>query len=150
MSRRARPANRIEGRITSFKATDCVSPPAHISFRPSAQRALLTHVTPPLRSVSMAVDEPSRRWAIRFVFEPAEGLHDEVGLRAEERSHLGPCPRRELALLTLLSASSALKNPPAAEVMSRSTYVATSRAKVACSSRPVTSQASTQALMRRA
>jgi hypothetical protein len=40
-----------------------------MSFRLSAQRALLTHVTPPLRAVSLAVDEPSRRWAIRFVFD---------------------------------------------------------------------------------
>jgi hypothetical protein len=43
--------------------------PAHISFRLSAQRALLTHVTPPLRAVSLAVDEPGRRWAIQFVFD---------------------------------------------------------------------------------
>jgi hypothetical protein len=46
-----------------------VTPPAHISFRLSAQRALLTHVTPPLRAVSLAVDESSRRWTIRFVFD---------------------------------------------------------------------------------
>jgi hypothetical protein len=46
-----------------------MSLPAHISFRLSAQRALLTHITPPLRAVSLAVDEPGRRWAIRFVFD---------------------------------------------------------------------------------
>jgi hypothetical protein len=38
-------------------------------FRLSAQRALLAHATPPLRSVSLAVDEPARQWAIRFVFD---------------------------------------------------------------------------------
>src|SRR5689334_25430517 len=43
--------------------------PAHISLRLSAQRALLTHVTPPLRAVSLSVDEMVRRWAIRFVFD---------------------------------------------------------------------------------
>ena len=43
--------------------------PAHILFRLSAQAALLTHVTPPLRSVSLSVDEPNRRWAIRFIFD---------------------------------------------------------------------------------
>ncbi|HZU36068.1 MAG TPA: hypothetical protein VFA18_09175 [Gemmataceae bacterium] len=42
---------------------------AHISFRLSAQRALLTHVTPLLRSVSLAVDESCRCWAIRFIFD---------------------------------------------------------------------------------
>jgi hypothetical protein len=46
-----------------------VPDPAHISFRLSAQRALLGAVTPPLRAVSMAVDEAERRWAIRFVFD---------------------------------------------------------------------------------
>jgi hypothetical protein len=46
-----------------------VAETAHISFRLSAQRALLTHVTPPLRAVSLAVDEVNRRWAIRFVFD---------------------------------------------------------------------------------
>lgn len=46
-----------------------MSLPAHILFRLSVQRALLTHVTPPLRAVSLAVDEPGRRWAIRFVFD---------------------------------------------------------------------------------
>ena len=55
-----------------------MSIPAHISFRLSAQRALLTHVTPPLRGVSLSVDEPGRRWAIRFVFDgcPSESQLD--------------------------------------------------------------------------
>jgi hypothetical protein len=43
--------------------------PLHISFRLSAQGALLTHITPPLRNVSLAVDEQARRWTIRFVFD---------------------------------------------------------------------------------
>ena len=42
---------------------------AHISFRLSAQRALLTHVTPSLRAVSIAVDEANLKWAIRFIFD---------------------------------------------------------------------------------
>lgn len=43
--------------------------PAHVSFRLSAQGALLTHVTPPLRVVSLAIDEPRRHWKIRFLFD---------------------------------------------------------------------------------
>jgi len=46
-----------------------VPDPAHISFRLSAQRALLTHVTPPLRAVSLTVEEAEKTWAIRFVFD---------------------------------------------------------------------------------
>jgi hypothetical protein len=52
--------------------------PARVSFRLSAQRALLGHVTPPLRSVSLAVNEPERAWRIRFVFDgqPSESELD--------------------------------------------------------------------------
>jgi len=40
----------------------------HVSFRLSAQRALLGNVSPSWRQVSIAVDELARRYWIRFVF----------------------------------------------------------------------------------
>lgn len=60
--------------------------PAHISFRLSAQGALLTHVTPPLRAVSLAVDEPNQRWAIRFVFDghPSESQLEAAQIAVTE------------------------------------------------------------------
>src|SRR5436190_577673 len=60
--------------------------PAHISFRLSAQRALLTHVTPPLRHVPLSVDEQDRRWAIRFVFDgrPSESQLEAAGCAVTE------------------------------------------------------------------
>jgi hypothetical protein len=41
--------------------------PTHILFLLSAQKALLTNVTPPLRNVS--ADEAKKHWSIRFVFD---------------------------------------------------------------------------------
>jgi hypothetical protein len=60
--------------------------PTHIRFRLSAQRALLGHVTPPLRSVSISVNELKSAWSIRFVFdgEPSESQLEEAKVATTE------------------------------------------------------------------
>ena len=63
-----------------------------IFFRLSAQRALLSHVTPELRAVSIDVDPRSRRVSVRFVFdgETSESVHDAASCVGAEI--LSDCP----------------------------------------------------------
>lgn len=57
-----------------------------ISIRLSAQRALLGHVTPALRAVSVDVDPQSRRVSVRFVFdgEVSEAVRDAAACAGTE------------------------------------------------------------------
>ena len=57
-----------------------------IDVRLSAQRALLGHVTPQLRAVSVDVDPERQRLAVRFVFdgEPSESVRDTASCAAAE------------------------------------------------------------------
>ena len=60
--------------------------PKHASFRLSAQRALLTHVVPALRSVSLGIDELHKTWSIRFCFArtPSNSERDAASCAAGE------------------------------------------------------------------
>jgi len=56
------------------------------SLRLSAQRALLTHVTPRLRAVSVDIDPESCRIWARFIFddEPSETVRDTAACAGTE------------------------------------------------------------------
>jgi hypothetical protein len=57
-----------------------------IAVRLSAQRALLGHVTPQLRAVSVELDNVCRRLTVRFVFaaEPSESGRDAASCAGAE------------------------------------------------------------------
>lgn len=57
-----------------------------IAVRLSAQRALLGHVTPQLRAVSVELDRECRRLTVRFVFdgEPSESVRDAASCAGTE------------------------------------------------------------------
>src|SRR4051794_10242135 len=57
-----------------------------MELRLSVQRALLTHVTPPLRAVSADIDPGRRLIRLRFIFEatPSDSMREAASCAATE------------------------------------------------------------------